>query len=257
MSLRRLGLVILFALLPSSAFAETHEEWTRLLETYVSESDDGVNRVDYAGLKNNAEDLAALDTYIAKLAQDVIPDLPENDADKFAAWSNLYNAITVRLIIDNYPVDSIRDIKPSFISTGPWKKERIEVDGQKMSLDDIEHGQLRVHWSDPRVHYAVNCASFGCPNLLRKAWVGETLDEDLDAAARDYVNNPRGVSVLDNGDLEVSKIYKWYREDFGGSTVGIISHLIEYAEPELKQKLTAEASIDKYVYDWSLNEQEG
>ena len=106
------------------------------------------------------------------------------------------------------------------------------------------------------MHYAVNCASYGCPNLRTDAWYAATLDEELDEAARDYINNPRGVTVRRNGTLQVSTIYKWFREDFGGSNAGVIDHLLEHAEPELAAKIEAKRRITKHEYDWSLNDVE-
>ncbi|MEM8920245.1 MAG: DUF547 domain-containing protein [Pseudomonadota bacterium] len=229
-----------------------HDMWTDLLSKYVSTPEDGVRRFDYGALKANAEDMAALETYIDELEATEISKLGADD--QFAAWANLYNALTVRLIVENYPLRSIMNIKPHVFSIGPWKMEISEVEGRALTLDNIEHDILRVEWDEPRVHYAVNCASYGCPSLQLKAWEGETLDEDLSAAAREYVNHPRGVSFKSNGRLEVSRIYKWFREDFGDSNEGVVEHLKLYADPELKAQLDAGVRITGHEYDWSLND---
>ncbi len=168
----------------------------------------------------------------------------------------------MKVIIDAYPVASIRDIKSrgvwldpkAFI--GPWVEKRVTVEGRELSLDEIEHTILRPTFKDPRVHYAVNCASFGCPNLRPVAWRAETLEADLDAAARDYVNHPRG-AALDGGSLKVSSIYKWFKADFGGNDAGVIAHLQTYANPELAKKLEIVKAIGEDAYDWSLNDTGG
>lgn len=227
-----------------------HADWTRLLGTYVEVSDDGVNRVDYGALKANASDSAALNTYIASFET---LDFDALTADEqFAAWANLYNAVTVQHIIERYPIKSIRN---GYI-IGPWKDVKTIANGREVSLDAIEHDILREEWEEPRVHYAVNCASYGCPNLLPKAWTADTLDEDLDAAARDYINHPRGVTIRNNGTLQVSQIYKWFREDFGGSKEGVIEHLLEHADEDLTAQIRAKPRISKHDYDWSLNDTE-
>ena len=122
-----------------------------------------------------------------------------------------------------------------------------------MSLDDIEHETMRPTFRDPRVHYSVNCASIGCPNLWPRAWVAATLDADLDQAARAFVNHPRGVSALPDGRLRVSSIYKWFSDDFGGEA-GVVQHLRRYAAPPLAWLLPARTTIAEDVYDWSIND---
>ena len=223
-----------------------HCEWTRLLEAYVVPNADGVTRFDYGALQANTDDRAKLDAYIAAFTD---TDLSATTNANFATWANLYNAITVRYIVEKYPLDSIRD---GYI-VGPWKRIKTVIGGETVSLDDIEHQILRPRFEDPRVHYAVNCASYGCPNLMPQAWEAATLDDDLDAAARAYVNHARGVTVTAKG-LTVSNIYKWFQDDFGGSKAGVVDHLLTYAEPDLAEAIRANPKIRKYQYDWSLND---
>jgi hypothetical protein len=168
---------------------------------------------------------------------------------------NLYNALTVQVILDHYPVDSIRDvdISPGWFADGPWGKELIAVEGTALSLDDIEHRILRPIWQDPRIHYAVNCASIGCPDLQPEPFTADGLDAQLDAAARAYVNDPRGAEVTGDG-LVVSKIYTWFQEDFGGTDIGVIRHLRQHADAELKAQLDGVDAIADSRYDWSLND---
>ncbi len=231
-----------------------HSVWDRLLKTYVKPGADGLNRVDYAAFKSGGH--AALKDYIRSLqAVDLSTlDRPE----QFALLANLYNAKTVDIVLDHYPVKSIRDISLGggllgVFTSGPWKAKVLEMKGVPLSLNDIEHGMLRPVFKDPRVHYAVNCASVGCPNLGTEAFTGAKLDAQLDAAARAYVNNPRGARFGPEG-LVVSSIYDWYQKDFGGSDEGVIKHLKAYAEPALAKKLAKTTSIADYTYDWSLND---
>ena len=233
-----------------SAFAEDttrHQSWDDLLETYVVESADGVNRFNYGGLQASARDIATLDAYLASFADQDFETLSQDE--QCAAWTNIYNARTVRYMIGRYPVKSIR----SGSISGPWKRVKTVVDGESISLDAIEHKKLRP-MGDARIHYAINCASYGCPNLRRDAWVAETLDEDLDEAARAYINHPRGVAIRPKGGLQVSAIYKWFKDDFGGSEDSVIAHLLDYANPVLATQIRANADIKKYDYDWSLND---
>jgi len=172
-----------------------------------------------------------------------------------AYWINLYNAPTVKVVLDNYPVDSILHItiSPGWFSTGPWGKKLVTVEGEQLSIDDVEHRILRPIWRDPRIHYVVNCASIGCPNLRRRAFTGNRVDAMLDAAARDYINDWRGAAFRE-GELYVSTLYKWYAVDFGGTVPKIIAHLGRYARGELAKGLAAATSIAGYRYDWDLNE---
>lgn len=227
-----------------------HQPWDDLLGTYVVAYDDGVNRFDYGALKANTDDSAKLDAYLDSFADFNVETLEENE--QFAAYSNIYNALTVNHILERYPVKSIR----SGHLVGPWKRVFTVINGEEVSLDHIEHQILRVEFDDPRVHYAVNCAAYSCPNLQDEAWFGATLDGELDRAAAEYVNNPRGVTIRRNGTLQVSTIYKWFREDFGGSNDGVIDHLLEFAEPDLAAQIEAKRRITKHEYDWSLNEVE-
>lgn len=236
---------------PQSDRPVDHSAWDAMLKQHVKRDDTGLNRVDYAAWKRESrEELLA---YIDNLESVEVTKLSR--PEQYAYWVNLYNAVTVALILKHYPVDSIRDIdiSPGFFSNGPWGAKLVEVDGVKLSLDNIEHDILRVNWNDPRVHYAVNCASVGCPNLARDAYSGERLDEQLDAAARAYISSPRGIH-FDGNSVTVSRIYSWYDEDFGNSESGVIAHISEHAEGETADRLAGLSSIDDYEYDWSLND---
>jgi Protein of unknown function, DUF547 len=227
-----------------------------LLAKYVTPGPSGINRVDYAKWKKNAADLERLSAYVASLQAMTPSDMGRDQA--FAFWINLYNAATLKVVLDHYPVKSIRDIQSTGtglldFKAGPWRTKDLSVEGVAMSLDDIENAVLRPSFKDPRVHYAINCASIGCPNLKRTPWIAKTLDADLDAAARAYINHPRGVSIGPDGGVRVSSIYRWFQQDFGSSEKGAIAHLRTYAEPGLAAKLAGKTSIAGDDYDWSLN----
>jgi len=227
-----------------------HSAWDAMLKAYVKPDGD-LNRVDYATWKRESRD--DLLGYIERLERTDVASLSR--PEQYAYWVNLYNAVTVALILKHYPVDTIRDIdiSPGFFANGPWGAELVMVDGVKLSLDNIEHDILRVNWDEPRVHYAVNCASVGCPNLARDAYTGERLDAQLDAAAAAYIASPRGVR-FDGARVTASKIYSWYDEDFGNSEAGVITHLRKHADDETARRLSGLSSIDNYAYDWSLND---
>lgn len=237
-----------------STTAVDHGAWTELLATHVKVSPDGVNRVDYAALKASGRD--KLSAYLKALEAVDVAKL--NRAEQFAYWANLYNAKTVDIILDHYPVSSIKKINLggsllSSFSGGPWDAQVVTVKGQKLSLNDIEHKIMRPVFEDPRIHYAVNCASIGCPNLGTEAFTAGKLEAQLDAAARAYVNHPRGVAVSGSG-VRASTIYKWYVEDFGDDAAGVLAHLRAFAEPALAEKLAAAETINGYDYDWSIND---
>jgi hypothetical protein len=223
----------------------------------VKSSADGVNRVDYGRWKASGQDVSSLNRYIGELASRVPSRMPRNEA--FAFWCNLYNAITLKVVLDHYPIASIRDIKSEGLFDpkayiGPWRTKRVTIEGRSYSLDDIENDALRPVFKDPRVHYAINCASHGCPNLPAKAWSAATLDADLDAAAREFINHPRGVTVLANDRIKVSSIYRWFGRDFGGNDAAILAHLRKYAGARLASALSSHPTIAEDDYDWSLND---
>lgn len=227
-----------------------HSAFDVLLRKYARMSQDRIVRVDYGGWSHASNDRAALRRYIAALSASH-PDTLSRD-EQFAFWSNLYNAATLNLILQVYPVRSIRDIRPSSLAFGPWKQKVVEVAGVELSLDAIEHDILRKGWRDPRVHYAINCASISCPNLPLRAWRAEGLWPALDAAGRAYVNSSRGVR-FDGKALVVSSIYKWYADDFGGTDARVIAHLANLAAEPLRTRLHASRRIARDSYDWSLN----
>jgi hypothetical protein len=172
-----------------------------------------------------------------------------------AYWINLYNALVVRLVIDHYPIASVRDIEgpPGASGGGPWAMPLVEVEGIALSLNDIVHRILRPIWHDPRVHYALACGAVGCASLPPTPFEGGQLDRQLNEAAIAYVNDRRGLRI--EGDrLDVSSIYRWYRDDFGPTDRDVINHLMAYAEPDLAMRLQHFDTISEDAFDWRLND---
>jgi hypothetical protein len=234
-----------------SKVAIDHGAWDAFLSKHVQEGRDGINRIAYG--KVGRADREALGGYLAMLQKVAIRRFSRDE--QRAYWINLYNAATVEVVLEHYPVDSIMkiDISPGLFAKGPWKKKLLAVEGEGVSLDDIEHRILRPLWRDPRTHYAVNCASLGCPNLQPRAYTSANMEQLLDAGARAYVNHPRGARV-EGGRLVVSSIYVWFQPDFGGGDAGVIEHLKQHAEPKLKKALAGARRIGAHEYDWSLND---
>ncbi|MGD1934675.1 MAG: DUF547 domain-containing protein [Candidatus Phaeomarinobacter sp.] len=224
--------------------------WDRLIKTYLQPDPDGVDVFDYAAV--TADDRAALQAYLADMAALTISTYSR--PEQMAYWLNLYNALTVEVILEHYPVASIRDIdtSPGWFADGPWDQELIRIENEDLTLNDIEHRILRPIWQDARIHYGVNCASIGCPDLHLDAFTGANLEATLDAAAWDYINDARGVSIT--GDkVQVSSIYDWFFEDFGGTEETLIAHLIQYADADLAAQLETIGKLHESDYDWQLN----
>jgi hypothetical protein len=227
-----------------TASAESNADdaiYASLLKKHVADG-----RVDYKGFKT---DEAQLDQYLRQLSR-TNPDQLDR-AGQMAFYINLYNAATIKLILTAYPgIKSIKDLGSLFRS--PWKKKFIALNGQTISLDHIEHEILRPRFKDPRVHFAINCASQSCPPLLDEPYSGNTLDAQLDRVAANFINNPRS-TYIQGRTLYVSSIFKWFSEDFGDDIKGFVS---KYARGEMKKQLDEQASTlqVKYLdYDWSLN----
>ena len=218
-----------------------HGIYADLLKKYVING-----KVDYAGFKTEE---SSLDRYL-KLLEAVDSKSLSRD-EQFAFYANAYNAWTIKLILSRYPdVKSIKDLGSLFKS--PWKKEIVRLDGEVMTLDNIEHDILRPRFNDPRVHFAINCAAISCPPLSSIPYRGDILNDQLNDSTRSFLNNPDNYK-LDGSDLYVSRIFKWFAEDFNDDVLGFY---LNYANGDLKQKLEAKRTTlrIKYLhYDWGLN----
>lgn len=233
-----------------------HGSWQNLLDRYLRVHSSGINRFEYAGLKASAKDTAGLADYLAHLQK--LDPREYSRAEQKAYWINFYNALTVQVVLEAYPVDSIRDISDSFLGglmfSGPWEDVVAQVAGLGLTLDNIEHGILRPIYRDNRIHYGVNCASLGCPNLLPTAFTAANTETLLDTGAREYVNHQRGVDFVDDDFIVISSIYEWFVEDFDGSEEGALKHLIQHADKGLAERLRNFEGSVEYDYDWGLNQ---
>jgi len=237
-----------------------HSAWDAVLKAHIKPDGKGLNMFDYAAAKKDA--LGAIKAYVKSL--EAIDPATLNRNEQFAFWANLYNAKTIEVVLGAYPIDSIRKISLesglfSFIKkstglAGPWKTKIMKVKGQDLSLDDVEHEIMRKIFKDPRIHYSVNCASIGCPNLGLSAFTGANLETELDAGARAFINHARGIDVDASGSVTASSIYNWFKVDFGGTDEAVIAHAIKYATPEKAAKLKGKTSISSFQYDWALND---
>lgn len=225
-----------------------HGAWDRFLARYRRVGRDGTARIAYGRVTK--PDHAALKRYIRVLAAADVDRMTR--PQQLAYWINLYNAATIDLVIDAYPVSSIKRVRGGLLARGPWTDKIVTVEGERLSLDDIEHRILRPIWRDPRIHYAVNCAALGCPNVAERAFTAARADAMLTAAARAFVNHPRGLRFNGNA-LVASSIFDWYAADFGGPD-GVLAHARRYATPALATRLAGKRRPDSYDYDWALND---
>ena len=213
----------------SSTQVVDHEAWQTLLDDYlVTDTDSGVNLFDYGGLLD--DDRQPLDDYVQALATQNPLEL--NSIEQKAYWINLYNAATVQLIIDNYPLTTITDLGESLTDFGPWNDIAVTVNDTELSLNDIEHRIIRPLYDDYRIHFAVNCASIGCPNLSANAFEASDLDQQLDDAAADYLNHPRGIDIQQDS-LQISTLFKWYADDFGSNQSEVLATLGKHTSDEV------------------------
>ncbi len=211
----------------------SHEIWDQLLRQYVSD----VGKVNYAGFK---KDKPRLEAYLDILRKN--PPLENwKRTEKIAYWINAYNAFTVKLVLDNYPLTSMMELDKG----KTWDVKRIAISRKTYSLNDIEHSILRFQFKDARIHFALNCAAKSCPPLRNRAWTATHLDSDLDAQARKFINNAAFNSISARR-VEVSKIFEWYAGDF--------ANLITFLNRYSKVKIAANAKIQFREYDWKLNE---
>jgi hypothetical protein len=248
----------------ADGFDHSHAAWTALLRKHVVVLRGGqASQLRYAAL---SADRAALMAYLSTLSSVSQPAFDAFDKpQRMAFLINAYNAFTVDLILGKYPaLSSIKDLGSVFSS--PWKPKGIALLGTKVSLDDIEHGMLRLRgrYDDPRVHFAVNCASIGCPPLREEAFVAGRLDAQLDEQALRFMSD-RTRNRFDpaQGRLEVSKIFDWYGEDFTLGHRGISSlpaFMARYAgvladAPADRERVRSQqAAVTFLPYDWKLND---
>jgi len=234
-------------------FDHSHSAWNKVLKTYVG-VDGATSRVRYAALKERPEDLNAYLATVEKVSLTEFSNFSEKQ--RLAFLINSYNALTVKLILDHYPVKSIKDIGGIFSS--PWKEKFFTLFGEKHRLDDIEHEMIRKKFNEPRIHFALVCASKDCPGLRNEAFVVLRLDEQLENAANSFLRDSKRNSFnAKDGVLSISSIFKWYGEDFSkkfGSVKSFIAPRMAKTPDEEIAIKSDKAKIKYLDYDWSLNE---
>ncbi|MCK5280145.1 MAG: DUF547 domain-containing protein [Cyclobacteriaceae bacterium] len=230
--------------LPCRQAGIDHEQWTILLQKYVDR--DGM--ADYKGFQKDSINLIS---YLNELSTNPPDENTWSNEEQIAYWINAYNAFTIKLIIDHYPLNSIKDIGSAiqipFINS-PWDIKFIEINGEKLDLNNIEHSILRKKFNEPRIHFAINCASFSCPKLRREAYSEDKLDVQLNEQAVDFINDPHR-NMINGSQAEVSKIFSWFKGDFTKN-----GSLTDFLNKYAKIKIDEDVKISYIKYDWSLNE---
>ena len=214
---------------------------TSIFDSLLQKNVDKTGRVDYQSLKNNE---TLLDNYLAYI-QNNEPTKDWSSNKKKAFWINTYNAYTIKIILNNYPLKSIRDIKID--GKTAWKIPFVKVGQKKYTLDQIEHEILRKKFNDPRIHVGINCASVSCPRLWNFAFTEDNIAYSLDNLMKVFINDTTRNKISKN-NLEISEIFNWFSKDFMKNGT-IINYLNTYAAIKISEK----ASIKYLTYDWSLN----
>ena len=255
-----IGLFVLQATTVDAA-AFDHSRWNGLLINNVEVLEGGkITKVDYRGMAKERTELADYLKQLSQVSHAQFDAWPK--AEQLAFLINAYNAWTVEFILTRYPdLQSIKDLGSLFRS--PWSKKIVFLFGEKLSLDDLEHGLIRGsgRYNDPRIHFAVNCASIGCPALKNQAYRGELLEEQLDEATRLFLSD-RSRNRLRNGELQISSIFKWYREDFelgyrGANSLpeflSLYKDSLGLSKTEVDALAADKIAITFLDYDWTLN----
>lgn len=259
--MRTLLLALMFCLsgqLQANSFDHAHSQWTSLLARHVTWISHGVaSEVDYRGFK---QDQAELDGYLAELSKVTREQYDGWSRDQRLAFLiNAYNAFTVKLVVDHYPLQSIKEIGGLFGS--PWKQAFIPLLGQTLSLDQVEHSLIREPgvFDEPRIHFAVNCASVGCPALRSEAFVASKLDAQLEESQQRFLmDRSRNRFDASSNSFQVSKIFDWYGEDFAKRWGSLEDYLHQQASllaaAEQLPQVERKPKVEFIDYDWSLNQ---
>lgn len=234
---------------PASTQQVDHAAWALLLRRMLRRDHDGMQRVAYA--QATSADRYLLNLYLGQLATVEVHGL--NRPEQLAFWINLYNAQVMRLVLERYPVATVQELAPGPAGTGPWSKPAITVQGQSLTLNDLENRILRPIWRDARIHYVISWAARGSPCLMPEPILAERANVQLDLAATMFINHPRALELA-GMRLMLSSLYDWFRQDFGGTDRQVLRHILAYARPELAMRLQKVDRIAGYRYDWSLNE---
>jgi hypothetical protein len=230
--MRYIFVFLLWSIGQTSEAQPDYKSWDTFLKKYVSTT----GEVDYKSIKSNKKELDAITKIFS--ATSVLPSWSKND--QLAFWINAYNAFTIDLIINNYPLKSIQGLDGG----KPWDVKRINIGGKKYSLNNIENDIIRPQFKDARIHFAVNCAAKSCPPILNGAFFGKTIDTQLDEVTKKFINNKK-YQTITSSNITLSKIFDWYGADFGD----IVTFINKYSNV----KVNKSATIAYKDYDWALN----
>ncbi len=257
-----LFMLSLFTVQHSAADSFDHSDWNQLLQTHVLVLQNGsATQLDYSGMKQQRPQLSAYLKRLSAVQQQQFDAWPKDE--QLAFLINAYNAWTVELILDTYPdLASIKELGSLFQS--PWKKVFVLLLGEQRSLDDIEHGLIRgsKRYQDPRIHFAVNCASVGCPALRAQAYSGSTLEQQLEQQTHLFLQDASRNRSTEQ-QLEVSSIFKWYKDDFAAGWRGaqsleqflaLYADALGLSETQRQRLHSGNIDIDFLDYDWNLND---
>ena len=245
-----LQIIILLIMCGSKLFANgnvnLHAEWDFILKKYVLEG-----KVNYNKIISTPADLKRLNDYLTTLGNAEVSLLTRDE--RLAFWINAYNAFTVKLILNHYPLKSIKDIK------NPWKQKLWYAANEKLSLDDIEHIKLRKEFREPRIHFAIVCASIGCPVLYPEAFEKDNIEQLLNRVSRHFFAERRNFQLKASGKIStiyLNRIFKWFKSDFGKDDKQIVEFIIPYLKKQDRDIINASDTVKiKHLdYDWSLND---
>jgi hypothetical protein len=233
---------VLLAVCTFAQKAPSHQQWDNVLKKYVN----NYGLVNYKALQN---DPAELNSYLKKLSNNAPQDNWSADEQK-AYWINVYNAYTVSLILQHYPVKSIKDIAGKIykINTA-WDIKFITIGGKKYDLNNIEHGILRKKFNDGRIHFALVCASISCPRLRNEAYAAANLNAQLEDAGRDFLND-KSKNNISTARAHLSKYFSWYKGDLTNN-----GSLADFINRYSQTKINSNTKIGSLEYNWNLNEQ--
>jgi hypothetical protein len=255
-------------------FDHTHSDFNSLLKSYVHDS-----RVDYKEIIKSSD---KLDAYLGQLGSVSETGYQNWTVEqKLAFWINAYNAFTIKAVVDNYPIKRGFTLKGLFVPSnsilqipGVWSDLKFRAVGRLVTLEEIEHEILRKQFDEPRIHFAINCASKGCPNLRSEAYRPDIVYQQLESQAIDFINDPvKGVNIDEqSNEVKVSKIFKWFGDDFiknygdtdlfagrNGKEKAVLNVVVSYLQDEDKKEFVKANNfkVSYLSYDWSLNEING
>jgi len=247
--------LLLLAALTIAAPASAVEPDYRLWQELLSKHYDPAEGMNYTGLK---ADKAALDRLRQQMA--AVDAATLSRPEQLAYWINLYNISTINVVVENYPVESIRDISTDpIVRLNVFKKPHVKVKGGTLSLDEVENEKIRASFKDPRIHFAINCAAESCPPIRPEPFVGARIDQQLDDQARKFLNGPHGVRLEQDGSelvLHATKILDWFKDDFEQWGGGTVPFLKKHLSPDKVKRIGAAKKVELEFddYSWKLND---